>query len=406
MINPSIISRLAIIWAPIFVTGIFLFQTFAEKDQGGGYELASHFTLQSTRAINKNETSAAKSVAQNTFQVLKRNPLDVEVLMQFLVSKLIIDPQSFDTDILNHVRLTNSRNRTALKLSLSQAMKTNDMSLALKETDILYRLERNFRDEYIKILSAISRTADGQSFINLKLEENPQWGGKFIFNEINLLSPEQLPLLKPTIDAYFLNLEDKSGTKNIVSGYARRLIDIGAYDLSLSFWKQYAEFDAEYPIQENAVFNPEFLDLVTAQPYNWKIYNTSAVSTEYNKPKGVFVRFNGKRPAVLLKQFMEWGPSKTMRLDIDFIHRYDNKRGQFYIELRCAGTHKLISSYDIIQSTSRQVDYLDVNVDDSNCDIAYVQLKARPGTFARPITLTLNHLDIQVQDVEPVKAEE
>jgi len=406
MINPSIISRLAIIWIPIFITGIFLFQTFAEKGQKVRYEVASHFINQSARAINKNEANAAKSVAENTFQVLKRNPLDVEVLMQFLVSKIIIDPQSFDIDILNHVRRTNSRNRTALKLSLSQAMKNNDMSLALKETDTLYRLERYFRDEYIKILSAISQTEEGQSLINLKLEENPQWGGKFIFNEINRLSGEQLPLLKPTIDAYFLNLEDKSSTKNIVSGYARRLIDIGAYDLSLSFWKQYAEFDAEYLRRENVVFNPEFLDLATAQPYNWKIYNTSAVSTEYNRPKGVFVRFSAKRPAVLLKQFMEWRPSKAVRLDIDFIHRYDNKKGQFYIELRCAGTHKLMGSYDITQSTSRQVDYLDVKTDENNCGIAYVQLKARPGTFARPITLTLNHLDIQVQDVAPVKAEE
>ena len=164
---------------------------------------------------------------------------------------------------------------------------------------------------------------------------------------------------------------------------------------ALAFWKEHVDFTANYTEQKFAVFNPAFQELDAPEPFNWNLLNNSDVTTEYNKPESLFARFKGSRTRVIAQQYIAWKPTPSVKLVLDFVHKYDKNNGKFHIDIACAETQTLIGKYDIAHTSRGGVETFDIPTIPTACDIAYIEIKASPGNFSRAINMTLNRLDIE-----------
>ena len=227
----------------------------------------------------------------------------------------------------------------ALKLSLSNALREYDIPLALKETDILYNLDRGFRPNYVSVLNNISLIDEGKIVIDAKLEDAPDWGYAFLVERLKRMDATNYAPLKSSIDAYLLNIDKPVLKKKIISNYSKRLVKLGQSKTALAFWKEHVDFTANYTEQKFAVFNPAFQELDAPEPFNWNLLNNSDVTTEYNKPESLFARFKGSRTRVIAQQYIAWKPTPSVKLVLDFVHKYDKNNGKFHIDIALSLIH-------------------------------------------------------------------
>ena len=99
-------------------------------------------------------------------------------------------------------------------------------------------------------------------------------------------------------------------------------------------------------------------------------------------------------------RYAAWKPSNKARLTLAYIHEFDRKKGKFQIELKCAKTNKVMGFYNIEKSSDGELEYFDIPLVDSICEIAIIRVKARPGEFSSAIHMTLNELDLDLHPME------
>lgn len=384
-----------LVWLNILFLGCFIFQSFTkEPDQKKkfGYVFSEEFNEWSKRKFEGTDSDKIETVLRNSVESLRRNALDDDSLIYFALANADKNKTEIDERILSLVRSRNPRNRGVIRAVLLIAEKNNDIPSMIKEATLLYRLDEKNRPEYQDVFTAIYSNFNGRPFVIESLKNTPLWGYQLLLDLINDADANTIIQIESAIEAYISNSDNEIIKRNIISRYSKKLLTFRHYERSFNFWNNQTD---EKLIRELIIYNTEFRKLNSKEPFNWKLTSNKAVSTEFIATGGFFGLFRGSAPTTVARQYFPWQQAESVQLKLDASHVYKEGRGGFYIEIRCANTKTLISNFDIEQSMSPGIVLTTVlPVKPINCKMAYLDIVGRPGRFARPITLTVNFLDI------------
>lgn len=396
--------QLLLVWFPIIILGTCIYSTFYDPRGSNflGYELSDKIVERSRKLVALSDASNAVEILENSRKTLKRIPIDAEALIFSALGKKLQAPsERFDVNLLNEARRRNPRRRATSKSLLWLAQSTNDNSLAVREASLLYSLERKNRDPYFQVISSVYDKPGGSKIIDSYIQNNAYWSYKLLRAKIHDLDQNNVVKVKSSIEAYLgkrpsFDLErDFKEKSSLISYYAYRLIQIGQSSDALEIWTDNNDLEGNSPPNALKVFNPNFLKLAASAPFNWYLYNNDVVSSEYNREGGVFAAFRGKKPTVVARQYIPWQLTTNLTLKLDSIHKYNKNKGQFFIQIRCANSNTLITQFDINYTTKdRNLKVNDLNLNPYSCNSAYLEIKAMPGKYASPISITINSLEL------------
>lgn len=392
--------RFISIWLPLIILGSFIFLTFRPINhlKTIGYKLSKNISVESKKLIQSNDPAAGQKLIQNSIKILKRIPIDEEPLLFTAYGNYLKDSKKININLLKKAHQRNPRNRTVLQALLFNSQSQGNISETAEFSSKLYLLSPKNQEKYLAILSDVFDTVDGPSIINEYIKNNIEWSFSLINNKILLLKTEDIEDVNSSIHIFLKETSLSDWHRNhIIEKYAMRLIKIGAPNYALNFWlKNSDELTSDYYSELLGVYNPNFFKLTDTPPFNWEMYNNKSVTTEYNKKGGFFTSFRGSTSAPIARQYMRWQNNESVQLKIESLHKYNKNKGKFSIEIRCAKSHKLITNFDINSSSNLgEVKSYKLNIVPQLCDFVYLQIKAHPGIYSAPISMTVKYLNIE-----------
>ena len=383
---------------------IFVFYPYIDQETDEvtwGYESADHI-LDLNQNLIKGALQANTPnimIERNAERVLTRLSIEDEAYAQYYASRYLANNEADNKGFITYARRLNARNRGVATVLLAWAIEDNDVDTILAELGLLYRLNESNRDYYVAVLSTLFRNpATSSKFLShLDRKPLPLWNYTFLTQEITATADNNLGMLETPLSYFARHSDNDNLIAALYARYISRLIKAQNYDLVKRLWKLRRPNGISGGTIEQAVFNPDFAALKNQPILNWTLYNTRDVSSEYVREGGAFFSFRGKGLSTLASQYVFLPVDyQNYNFAITGTHRYDDKKGNFYLELRCSGSDQLLSRKEILQNLTTQTPlFMSLEANGEPCELAYVNIGARSGEFPQTITMTVNSLTLE-----------
>lgn len=398
-------SRLTILWLFIAFLIVFTFFIFAPQKALSSffYESSKSLSNANKKLIQLNDPSKAKIIKNNSKKIIRRIPISSEPFVHIAYADYLINPNEFNTSLIAVAKNRSPRSRVVIKTLLSDAItKDNKFNIAL-EASTLFHLEKKDRDKYFAMLANVYSSPSGGQVINPYLRNDITWGPRLLFHFISSLQKEDIEKLSSSIEVFLSrNLTQLKSIETIetinseiISKFVNRLIDIEAPNKALEFWLKSFSFEHFDYKTSLGVLNPKFLAWNATPPFNWFLVNNKAVLTEEKFNGGVFVRYRGRKEQLIGRQLIQWKNTTSIQLHIDSVYQHDENKGSFFIELQCLNSTNLISRFDLVNSEKEgEIKVHKLVIAPQSCQYAYLNIKAKPGQYASPISMEINYLNL------------
>lgn len=384
------------------ITFVFYPNVDLETDEvTWGYESADHI-LELNQALIKSALEANTPntvIERNADRVLMRLSIEDEAYAQYYAARYLANNEADNKSFISFARRLNARNRGVATVRLAWAIQDNDIDTIFSEIGLLYRLNESNRDYYIAVLSGLFQNPPTSPELLSYLDQKPLplWAYEFLFQETTATTDDNLGTLEAPLSYFARHSDNDNLIGALYSRYISRLIKAQNYDRVKRIWRERRPDGIPGGTAAQAVFNPNFVALKNQPALNWTLYNTRDVSSEYESDKGAFFSFRGDDLSAVASQFIFLPVDyQNYSFAITGTHKYDEKKGNFYLELRCSANNQLLSRKEIRQSLTAQTSLLlPLEAKDEPCEFAYLNIGARSGVFPQSITMTVTSLTLE-----------
>ena len=362
-----------------------------------GYTGKENLVRINSKIIKNKDVSRIQDLKYNSLQILQKMPINDEALLQLSLADNLSSPSENYQLIIQEAKKRNPKRRATILARINEAYSEKNIPTLLKEASALYRLEPKYRDDIVKLLSSSYGELNGDDFINEYIKNNELWSYRLLYEKINELNENNVDKLQKSLFIFLENSKNRDAKDKILLRFLMRLIQMNQHDKAFQLWKKTNTHQSSESKEHSLLFNPQLKDSEAPSPFNWSLNNSDFISTEYDPPGGVYVYYSGKKPELILRQYFPWSHKGLMKAKIQSIENNTVKSAIYFIEIRCAKDHQLISTLDIkphIETQSIENGLHELYVKPNTCEYAYFDLKARPGRFSGASSIIFNHIDI------------
>lgn len=342
-------------------------------------------------------------ITANAATILRKAPLNDDALNQVALLDIAEPVEFTNADRLIIAKARNARNRSTLRQLLKFYLEQSMFDNVLEEVDLLIRLDKKNTDNYHAILDAVYQTPGGKISIHDGLDEKSAWGHSFLMRAIRNADAEEIFKLQAPIERQISLDTDFKGNLPLISTFVTELVTDGQLDYAYDYWKKFfPKYTDSFAFEKSAVFNPDFKNIEVARPFNWSIYNSANVSTEFERDGGLFVSFNDSKPRFVARQFAKIPQGAVLDISFDARLKYKAQQGDFEWRVLCLQTNErllTLSALELIKTSNSQAEGQRL-INDENCSYIDVQLWGLPGVFKDRISMTVNSFDLVVAQGE------
>lgn len=341
-------------------------------------------------------------ISKNAVEILRKAPLNDDVLLQVAVSDFF-ETGAYTYSMLgklNEAKSRNARNRRTLQHLFNSHILSENYDEALRELDLLLRLNPSNSESYHQLLDRMYETALGKKAINDQLKADPRWSSKFLQHSISISDRKNLKDLKGPISFYLRKDKGNEKTLGLVSLFLKKLVALDELEEAYKFWNDnYFDQSETLTPLTTTVINPSFLKLQMPAPFNWRIYRSSSTSIEFDPSGGMFVSFNDNMPQLIAYQYTKIdAPLFIVKFDADL--NFSARQGDFEWRLKCLKNGQKLTTISVVDamkmSEIEAIQTLDITVKD--CPFIDIQLWGVPGVFNDRISMILRQFDLIVTD--------
>ena len=341
-------------------------------------------------------------ISKNAAEVLRKAPLNDDVLLQVAVSDFF-ETGAYTYSMsrkLNEAKFRNARNRKTLQHLFNFHILSGNYDEALRELDLLLRLNPSNSESYHQLLDRMYETPLGKTAINDYLKTDPRWSYKFLKHSISISDRKSLKDLKGPISFHLRKDKGNEKTLELVSLFLKKLVALDEFEEAYKFWNDnYFDQSETLTPLTTTVINPSFLKLEMPAPFNWRIYRSSSTSIEFDLSGGMFVSFNDNRPQLIAYQYTKIdAPLFMVKLDADL--NFSARQGDFEWRLKCLKSGQTLTTISVVDASKMSaidsIQTLDFTAKD--CPFIDIQLWGVPGVFNDRISMILRQFDLIVAD--------
>lgn len=349
--------------------------------------------------IGQNNFSPAdkKRITANAAKILQSAPLNDDALNHVALLDIAEPIEFTNADRLIIAKARNARNRNTLRQLLKFYLEQSMFDNVLEEVDLLLRLDKKNTDNYHAFLDAIYQTPGGKISIHDALNEKSSWGHSFLMRAIRAADADGIFTLQTPIERQISLDTEFTGNLPLVSAFVTELVTDGHLDFAYDYWrKSYPEYMDGFAFEDAAIFNPSFNDIDVARPFNWTVYNSASVSTEFDRSGGLFVSFNDSKPRFVARQFAKIAPDAVLEINHEARLKYKAQQGDFEWRVLCLQTNKrlvTLSALELAKTSPNEAKAYRLT-NEENCAYIDVQLWGLPGVFKDRISMTVKSFNL------------
>jgi len=386
-----IIVSIYVVIAYAHTRGVYNF-----SDLWVGYQSVEQALADNDDLLKEKSERSKSQILSNSKLILKKAPLNDSVLLDIYKAHQLVASNSISNiKFIEEAKFRNPRNREAISENIVYSVKRDDLARLLSELDALYRLNKNHQPEVIESLSILFEFEVGRKLILKKLQGNPQWAYTLLFKKVANSTPENIQSLETAINTLIVADVNAPYRNRLIERYSTYLIAYKYFEKSYDFWHRHTDPELLEKFEGNGLINPFFRISELEPPFNWGLTQSTEVLTELDERSGLFINFRARKPAIAASQVFKWRKGQLAELNIKAGHNYRKNRGQFYVNIWCVKPKVKIIKIEFQKSMKimDQQNYL-IGEAPSDCKFAQLDFMGRPGIYSRPISITLNHMDI------------
>lgn len=328
---------------------------------------------------------ASQTAACNTDDFVRlaaHAPLDARALAGRMAERFEAGEIAAARDLAVHVLRRDTRSNLARFILAVEALEAGDFDRYLRLYLPQFRIDprRESAELFAGVLAGLSRDPEMFRLIERDILENrPAWGQHYLRA---LAAEEGVPLKSkislfseyPAAQPVLLNLLVQKGEWASAYALFSEWIASGALGRD----------DTTPPL--TAPYNPSLARTEAPLPFNWRL-NTRA--GEYLERGGVYVFFEGRRPATFLSQVFPMAPG-DWRLRMRMSGQVSETGGWFRWRLACADGSGEPLSFDVKvlgAATSEQA--FEVSRPTGACEFVTLSLVGVPGMFPQPARIEI-----------------
>lgn len=373
--------------------------------------LASNWTR--VTELENGDENHFNSVASNGLSILKRAPLEEDVLTQIALARhtaLTLNRErrtgALDESSLALLRTAqdrNPRNRTVANTLYRDALNTGQFDEAVAQIDLRYRVthpQNSERREFVSLLGALISLDPSRPSVEQALTDAPIWGGpllRYLYD--NRLGAS----LRDTAGylALYAQKADPADAQRIAEGLIRRLVQNDQFETAHEVWTQYWPLDQQ---SQRTVLNadPGFQRTAPA-PFGWLAFAGRHGSADFEPTGGLYAVYHNGPETVLAEQVFLWPapPLPGLKIHVQGMTMTDPRTGRFQINLDCyvrtedqsdfVSIGQVVLNETFSEKGEASAFFLNPNPD---CRTGRIRLVGTSGEFSQTISATVQSISV------------
>lgn len=387
-----------------FIALAFTKNSYAPKQFNSFFKISSNQKLENFRQeLNSLDTIAI----ENTTQIDSLFTQSADMMRLVPASELplihkatvLVHQKKYPEAIklLELAQQKNPRSRYAARGLFYLTLSQQQFDPAMKQLDLLFRLNKDKTDEYINYLSQISDAPTTKSALVASLIKHPFWGEEFVKRKI--AQSNDFDQLTELVSYWAKSFSSLESTKSEQQPLIQKMRKARNYEAIQRFKEKLFSGSNR---STTGIHDSEFEGLYAPKPLTWTLAPSGQNYAEMSENGGLNVGSKGTKKTTLASQLFFLPEGERFELNIHSQGRFTDKKARFRWELLCLPSEDVIGEINISALFNRtEILKLEFSKPSLNCEAQELKLIALTSDKLERIKMQVEEIKIIPLPVSP-----